>query len=199
MGKLLVVAALAWTLAPSTARAEWLFTPNVGGVFGGPASGGATWGATIGWMGDGILGAEADLGFASNNLLTTDEANFVGIDRDFFDARVGTVIGNVLVGYPIGGTTGKGVSPFFAGGLGLIRTNVQGLDELFDRSENLFGLSLGTGAYGFVTDTFGFRGDVRWYYSITDPELESDLLDIDLPLDIDRTFWRATGGVTFRW
>ena len=35
--------------------------------------------------------------------------------------------------------------------------------------------------------------------SITDPDLESDLLDIDLPLDIDRTFWRATGGVTFRW
>ena len=66
MGKLLVVAALAWTLAPSTARAEWLFTPNVGGVFGGPAAGGATWGATIGWMGD---------GFTSNNLLTTDEAH----------------------------------------------------------------------------------------------------------------------------
>jgi hypothetical protein len=108
-------------------------------------------------------------------------------------------MGNVLVGYPIGGTTGEGVNPFFAGGLGLIRTNVQGVDELFDRSENLFGLSLGGGAYGFVTDTFGFRGDVRWYYSITDPDLESDLLDIDLPLDIDRTFWRATGGITFRW
>ena len=121
------------------------------------------------------------------------------IDKDFFDARVGTVMGNVLVGYPIGGTTGEGVTPFFAGGLGLIRTNVQGVDELFDRSENLFGLSLGGGAYGFVTDTFGFRGDVRWYTSITDPDLESDLLDIDLPLDIDRTFWRATGGVTFRW
>ncbi len=69
IGKLLVVAALAWTLAPSTARAEWLFTPNVGGVFGGPAAGGATWGATIGWMGD---------GFTSNNLLTTDEAPFFG-------------------------------------------------------------------------------------------------------------------------
>ena len=123
MGKLLVVAALAWTLAPSTARAEWLFTPNVGGVFGGTAAGGATWGATIGWMGDGILGAEADFGFASNNLLTTDEANFFGVDKDFLDARVGTVMGNVLIGYPIGGTTGEGVNPFFAGGLGLIRTN----------------------------------------------------------------------------
>jgi hypothetical protein len=59
--------------------------------------------------------------------------------------------------------------------------------------------AVGTGAYGFVTDTFGFRGDVRWYYSISDPELELELLDIDLPLDIDRNFWRATGGVAFRW
>jgi hypothetical protein len=199
MRKLLIVSALAWTLAPSTARGEWLFTPNVGGVFSGPAAGGATWGATIGWMGDGILGAEADLGFASNNLLTTDEANFLGIDRDFFDARVGTVMGNVVVGYPFGGTSGTGIQPFFAGGLGLIQTNVQGVDDLLDRSESLFGLSLGTGAYGFVTDTLGFRGDIRWYYSISDPELELDLLDIDLPLDIDRDFWRATGGVTFRW
>ena len=79
MGKHLVVAARAWTLAPSTARAERLLTPHVGGVSGGAAAGG-----------------------------------------------------------------------------------------------------------------------VRWYDAIADRKLESDLLDIDLPLDIDRTFRRATGGVTFR-
>jgi hypothetical protein len=202
MRRLLIVVALAWALGPSSANAEWLFTPNIGGVFGGPAAGGATWGATIGWMGDGVFGAEADLGFASNNLLTTNEANFLGIDRDFFDAEVSTVMGNVVVGYPIGGTTGKGVNPFFAAGLGLIQSNVQGAIDIFDSSQSNFGLSLGTGAFGFVTDTIGFRGDVRWYYSITDPDLELDLRNaaIDIPLEnIDRDFWRATGGVTFRW
>ena len=49
MKKLLIVAALAFTLAPSSARAEWLLTPNVGGMFGGTAVDGFTWGASIGW------------------------------------------------------------------------------------------------------------------------------------------------------
>jgi hypothetical protein len=31
------------------------------------------------------------------------------------------------------------------------------------------------------------------------PNVGGDLLNIDLPLDIDRDFGRATGGVTFRW
>ena len=60
-----------------------------------------------------------------------------------------------------------------------------------------------------MTDNVGFRGDIRWYYSISDPDLDFDLLDagvvnrvdqINLNLTgIDRDFWRATGGVTFRW
>lgn len=213
MRKLLITAALALMLAPGTANAEWLFTPNVGGVFDGPTSNGATWGATIGWMGEGILGLEADLGFTNNDLFSTDEADLLGIDRNFFDAKVATVMGNVVVGAPFGGTIGQGVTPFFAAGLGLIRTSVQTSDDLFDfdSSNNNFGLSLGTGVYGFVRDSWGFRGDVRWYYSFDQPTLDFDLLDagvvnrvdsVDLDLtgiDIDRTFWRATGGVTFRW
>jgi hypothetical protein len=211
MKKLLIVVALAWTLAPSTARADWLFTPNVGGVFGGPAAGGATWGASLAWMNAGILGAEADLGFASNNLFDTDEADLLGIDRDFFDAQVTTFMGNVLVGYPVGGTSGNGIRPFFAAGLGLIRSNVDTADDLFESSNNEFGMDLGAGAFGFVTDSIGFRGDIRWYYMFDEPELEFDLLDagvvnrVDVPtvdlvdIDIDRDFWRATGGVTFRW
>jgi opacity protein-like surface antigen len=210
MRKLLIVVALAWTLAPGTASAEWLLTPNVGGVFGGPADGGVTWGASLGWMGEGILGLEADLGFASNDLFTSEEADFFGIDRDLFDARVATVMGNAIVGVPVGGTTGKGVTPFFAAGLGLLRTNAEfnvqdeDLDvELFDSNQNAFALSLGTGVFGFVTDAIGLRGDIRWYYSITEPELETDLENVvgePISLDnLDRDFWRATGGVTFRW
>lgn len=213
MKKLVIVAALALTLAPWTASAEWLFTPNVGGVFGGPADGGVSWGATLGWMGKGIIGAEADLAFTSNDLFSQEEADLLGIERNFLDARATTVMGNVLVGIPFGGTTAGGVTPFFAGGLGWLRTNVQTNDDLFDfdESQNNFALDLGAGAFGFVNDNWGFRGDIRWYYSITDPDLNFDLLDVgvvnrvdqinlDLTgIDIDRDFWRATGGVTFRW
>ena len=54
--------ALALLLMPGTAGADWLFTPNVGAGFGGNASGREhlTWGASIGWMGAGVLGWEAD-------------------------------------------------------------------------------------------------------------------------------------------
>ena len=62
MKKWLIVAGLALALAPSTASADWLFTPNIGAGFGGSAEGREhlTWGASLGWMGAGVLGWEAD-------------------------------------------------------------------------------------------------------------------------------------------
>jgi len=61
--KIAVMAALALALSPAAAHADWLFTPNIGGGFGGDASGREhlTYGASIGWMGAGIIGWEADL------------------------------------------------------------------------------------------------------------------------------------------
>ena len=67
--KCAMIAALSLVLLPGTARADWLFTPNIGAGFGGDSGTGAdgegathlSWGASIGWMGAGILGWEADL------------------------------------------------------------------------------------------------------------------------------------------
>ena len=63
--KCALMAALVLVLAPATAKADWLFTPNFGGTFGGTASGNEhmTYGASIGWMGQGIFGWEADLSY----------------------------------------------------------------------------------------------------------------------------------------
>jgi opacity protein-like surface antigen len=213
MKKILIVAALAWTLAPSTARADWMFTPYVGGIFGGVGEGNWTYGGALGWMGDGILGVEADLGFnAKTDFFNADDADLLGIDRDFLEAGVTTLMGNVLVGYPFGGTNGN-FNPYLIGGIGWFRTNVNTTDDLFDfdSHDNNFGMDLGAGAFGFMNDRWGFRGDVRWYYSFEQPSLDFDLLDIgvvnrvDVPtvnlisVDVDRHFWRATGGVTYRW
>ncbi len=204
MKKLLIVAALALTLAPSSARADWLLTPNVGGTFGGTARDGFTWGASIGWTSvSTIFGVEADFGFASSDFLSTDRAELFGVERDFLDAQVTTFMGNVLI-QPWGGTAENTVRPYLVGGIGLIQQDVETVDNLFESSNGNFGFDLGGGVMGFVTDTVGFRGDIR-YYRATDnlSDLETDLLDlriIDLDfLDIKRDFWRATGGVTFRW
>jgi opacity protein-like surface antigen len=162
-------------------------------------------------MGDGIFGAEADLGFnLNNNIFNTEDSDLLGVDKDFLEANVTTLMGNAIFGYPFGGTNGN-FSPYVVGGIGWFRIKADTADELFESTNNEFGMDLGGGAMGFVNDSWGFRGDVRWFYSFDRPELDFDLLDagvvnrVDIPtvdlvdINIDRHFWRATGGVTFRW
>jgi len=190
--KCVIVAALALVLSPASARADWLFTPNVGAGFGGAASGSQhlTWGASIGWMGAGVLGWEADFAFTPEF--------FEGDDNDFdaFDSsNVTTFMVNAIVGTPVGGTTGGGFRPYFSGGFGLMQTHLEAVDELFEVSNNDFGINVGAGAMGFMTDHVGFRGDIRYYRVLTDPEPDNEF-DIGLG-DLD--FWRGTVGVTFRW
>lgn len=190
--KCAMLAAMALVLAPASARADWLFTPNIGAGFGGDANGREhlSWGASIGWMGAGIFGWEADFAFTPEFFEGDDG------DVDFFDSsNVTTFMVNALVGVPVGGTTGGGFRPYFSGGLGLLQSNITAADELFEVDNNDFGFNLGGGAMGFVNDNIGFRGDVRYYRALSDPE-EDNEFDIDFG---DFDFWRATGGITFRW
>ena len=47
----------------------------------------------------------------------------------------------------------------------------------------------------FVSDHVGFRGDLRYFRQLSDPD-EDNEFDIALG-DLD--YWRATAGITFRW
>jgi opacity protein-like surface antigen len=195
MKKLLIVAALAFTLAPASARADWLFTPNIGANFGDSATGThLTMGASLGWMGAGILGWEADFTYSPDFFEDEDGIDF---DNDFLgDSAVSTFMGNVLVGIPVGGTAGTGFRPYATGGLGWLHTNMSAVEDLFeDESETDFGMNIGGGVMGFANDRVGFRGDLRYYRALTDPD-SANSFNIDFN---DFDFWRATGGVTFRW
>ena len=190
--RLAVMAALALALAPAAAHADWLFTPNIGSGFGGAASGREhlTYGASIGWMGAGIFGFEADLAFTPEFFESDDD------DIDLFDSsNVTSFMANVLVGIPVGGQTGGGVRPYASGGVGVLQQGVQSDDDLFEVSNNEFGVNVGGGLMGFVSDHIGFRGDVRYYRALTDPEPDNEF-DVSLG---DFDFWRATAGLTFRW
>lgn len=190
--KCAMLAALALVLAPASARADWLFTPNIGAGFGGDASGREhlSWGASIGWMGAGVFGWEADFAVTPEFFEGDDD------DLDLLDSsNVTTFMVNALVGVPVGGTTGGGFRPYFSGGVGLLQSNITAADELFEVDNNDFGFNLGGGAMGFMTDNVGFRGDIRYYRALSDPE-EDNEFDIDFG---DFDFWRASGGVTFRW
>jgi opacity protein-like surface antigen len=190
--KCAVVAALSLVLLPGTARADWLFTPNIGGGFGGDASGREhlTWGASIGWMGAGIIGWEADLAYTPEFFEPDDD------DLDIIEnSNVTSFMGNVLVGIPIGGQTGGGFRPYFSGGVGVLQRSIESADELFEVDNSEFGFNLGAGAMGFMTDHVGFRGDIRYYRSFEDP-VEDNEFDIGVG---NFDFWRGTAGITFRW
>jgi opacity protein-like surface antigen len=188
---------------PSRASADWLFTPFLGANFGGDARFGdagdfedaferrVDLGASLGWMGQGIVGFEADFGWSPNFF-----ENTIGPgDFEFGDSNVTTLMANVLVGAPIGGQSGPGIRPYGSAGVGLIRANVDGGDLFDDLSSNDFGLNVGAGVHGFFNDTFGLRGDVRYFRSLQNDEGDNEL---DLGLS-DFDFWRATVGLTIRF
>lgn len=187
-----MLAALVLVLSPSAARADWLFTPSIGTGFGGDASGREhlTYGASIGWMGAGAFGWEADLAYTPEFFEADDD------DIDFIDnSNVTSFMANVIVGVPIGGQTGGGVRPYVSGGAGVMQSNVQSADDLFEINNSEFGVNVGGGIMGFMTDHVGFRGDLRYYRALTDPK-EDNEFDIDFG---SFDFWRGTAGVTFRW
>jgi opacity protein-like surface antigen len=200
----LAVAGLAIVASPSRASADWLFTPFVGGNFGGNANFGnfntfddeverrVNMGASIGWMGKGIAGFEVDFGFAPNFFQDTNgDADFA-----FGDSNVTTLMANLVVGAPFGGTTGKGFRPYGTAGVGMIRSRIDSGTSLFnDLNTNDLGINVGAGVQGFFNDHVGMRGDVRYMRSLQDNNPTSDL---DLGLS-NFDFWRATVGVTFRF
>jgi hypothetical protein len=190
--KCAMAAALVLLLMPASAHADWLFTPNIGGSFGGDASGREhmSWGASIGWMGAGAFGFEADMAYTPQFFeSSTSDVNFIDTDN------VTTWMGNILVGIPIGGQHGAGFRPYFSGGAGVMQSNVHDVNDLFPVNNNEFGVNAGAGAMGFATDHVGFRGDVRYYRQLTNPT-EDNNFNIDFA---DFNFWRGTVGLTFRW
>lgn len=204
--KLVIMAAvvlMASLAAPSKAAADWLFTPYIGWNWGGTATFGdfddfddefeqrANFGGALGWMGAGIVGFEVDFGYAPNFFENTGgTGNF-----EFGDNNVTTLMANLLVGAPIGGQSGPGLRPYGAAGVGLIRTQIGDADDFFNIDSNDWGINVGGGVVGFVSDNVGIRGDVRYFRSLQDVEAE-DAFSIGLS---DFSFWRGSVGVTFRW
>jgi opacity protein-like surface antigen len=188
------------------ASADWLLTPYLGITFGGNADFGdvgdfednfekkVTFGGTATWMGAGIIGAEVDLGITPNFFaFTTGDADF-----DFGDSNVTTLMGNLVIGAPIGGTEGPGFRPYGSGGIGLLRTSIDAFDIFDELSENELGLNVGGGAYFFFSDNIGIRGDVRYFRALQGDDDDDD--DDFIELDLDNfDFWRGTVGVTFRF
>jgi opacity protein-like surface antigen len=192
-----VVLALAFSAAlaiPAPARADWVFTPYIGvnlarggdvfDIDSGKNS--VNFGGSLGFMGAGVFGFEVDFGYSPDFFETS--------DSNAFDGNVTSLMGNIIIGIPIGGQTGGGVRPYVSGGVGLLKSKLDDVDDFFDVDQNSFGINAGGGVMVFFTDNVGIRGDMRYFRSLKD----NDEDDVDLSLG-SFDFWRASAGVTFRF
>ena len=117
------------------ARADWFLTPYFGVVFGGAANQFSTndlddefeqrvnFGGSFGFRTKGVIGFEVDYNVAPNFFqFTGGTGNFDLFD---FDSSVQTLMGNVVLAIPVGGSTGAGFQPYVTAGLGTIRTQLR--------------------------------------------------------------------------
>lgn len=190
----MATAALIW--APAQARADGYVSPWIGAntgagfettLFPFDADNGHTqFGVNAGYMGAGIIGGEVDFGFSPS---------FFGPSDVFGTNNALNLMGNVIVGYPVGGMHGGSVRPYGTAGLGLMRSHFEaGVLNPFDSSHNEWGWNVGAGVMGFFSEHWGVRGDVRYLRTF---EGEPDVLDLDFnPGGFH--YWRTFAGVVIR-
>ena len=184
------IAAIAafFLLAPAApARADVVLTPYVGSLFGGDMSEGRTaYGATAAFMGGGIFGGEFGFNYTPS---------FVPQTLSSPKVSQASLMGNLIVGIPIGGDSGANVRPYLTGGAGLFRATANE-SEFFDRvSSNDFAVNFGGGVMAFFSEHVGVRGDIRYFRTLTDDDPGSGL-DFELG---DLNFWKWDVGAAFRF
>ena len=186
----MVAAAVALVSAPAVARADGYVSPFIGvNAENNSGNGRANFGVNAGGMGAGIIGGELDFGYAPS---------FFGNQGTYGSNYVMDLMGNVIVGIPIGGTHGAGVRPYGTIGLGLLRSQVTGgVNGLVETSNNDWGLNAGAGVMGFLSDHVGLRGDLRYFRNFND----NSQISVPGGVNIDFGafhFWRASFGVVLR-
>jgi outer membrane protein with beta-barrel domain len=187
---LILSGAVAMVLAPMQARADGFVTPWIGSAFGSNIQNGqTTFGVSAGGMGAGVIGGEADFGWSPS---------FFGTTSDFGTNTVMDLMGNVILGVPVGGQHGAGIRPYVVAGLGLIRTQIDGgsLNNFAPaQSTNMFGWDAGGGVMGYFAQHVGLRGDLRYLRATSN--LTTNVSSLDLSGN-QLHFWRASIGVVLR-
>ena len=185
---LVVTGTIALVLTPIQARADGFITPWVGSAFGSGFSNGRTAiGVDAGAMGGGILGGELDFGYSPS---------FFGTKNDFGNNTIINLMGNLLLGVPIGGTHGSSVRPYVVGGIGLLRTQIDGgTIAKVSSSDNMFGWDAGAGVMANFSEHVGLRLDVRYLRGTH--EMNTGVSAIDLNGNRIH-FWRPSTGVVLR-
>jgi len=191
----LLLASMFALAAPAAARADGLLIPFIGVNFGGAAgrqladaieSERVDWGASLAWMGAGVIGFEGDLGYSPD---------FFG-RSDAGGSSVLTAMGNVVIGIPLGGQTGFGVRPYALAGLGVVQSKIDASSGSPGLDETKAAWDFGGGVMFFFATHVGLRTDLRYVRTI-------GRLDFDLTDGFERSrrldFGRASVGLILRF
>jgi opacity protein-like surface antigen len=184
---------MAFVYAPTPARADGYVSPWAGVNFGynndlvrtcttSTCAQAWSWGVTAGWMGAGIIGGEVEFGWSPD------------VYGNLVDNHVWDLMGNVIVGIPIGGQHGAGIRPYVTAGLGAIHTKIVGGSAASSLDNSDFGYNLGVGANGYFSDHFGIRGDLR-YFRTANANFSTTNASVGLG---QFQFWRASVGLVLR-
>jgi len=188
----LALSLLLGVLTPAAARADGMFVPFVGVNFAGSSgqeiadaidAQRVDWGVSLAYMGGGILGIEADIGYSPD---------FFG-KTDLGGSSLLAATGNLLIGIPIGGQTGVGVRPYALAGLGVIRSKVDAFGDIASLDNSELSWDFGGGVMFFFGTHVGLRGDVRYFRTFGDVEFDP----VDRPQTLE--FGRASAGLILRF
>jgi opacity protein-like surface antigen len=144
------------------------------------------YGVSFAFMGGGVVGIEADIGYSPD---------FFG-ETDLGGSSVFTFTGNLLFGIPFGGQTGFGFRPYGLVGLGIVRPEADAFGAGAELDDNEFAWDFGGGAMFFFGTSVGLRVDLRYFRTFGDVDFGLiDLLDDSDKVD----FARASAGLILRF
>ena len=188
IGRSMLALSAVMLLGATTARAEVMLTPFAGAAFSGSTDRTRpTYGLALGFLGKGVIGFEAE--FATTPEFFGDSAT-----SDLFTKNdVVTLMGSLLLAVPAGP-----VRLYGAAGAGLMKSRIQASDVFFDVDSSDFGINVGGGLIGYFSSHVGLRADIRYFRDLSDVTPNSDFPELDLNLG-KVSYWRAVGGLTFKF
>lgn len=185
------------------ARADYLFTPFIGGVFArqttfiagledltGVQEEGSTpiiFGGAAGWLGSGVLGVEGEIAYAPHFFERDDPLDIiVGSD-------VLTLTGSVIVTVPLS-VSAYSLRPYAIGGVGLAHSGISYLSPAIPTvDDNSMAFNVGAGAIGFLTPRTGVRFELRHFRTF-----DREPNEVSLEVASKLSFWRFTAGIVIR-
>jgi hypothetical protein len=149
-------------------------------------------GGQVGYLWRGMVGPEAIVEWAPSFDVTSALVD---------NAHVISYMANAIGAIPLG-ADGQ-IQPYISGGFGRIQmvADLLSADGASSHNSNgQWGTNIGGGLMAFASRKFGVRGDVRHYSASTANDVTGSAADQFVEsLTSGLHYWRASGGLSFRW